>query len=81
MIFDIQALFFLPPLFRWLQAVDKNGLALVKNVPCEDKKILEVRLQIEDLYTQYTNETLFKLPAMDYVQVLYRIISYRLIVV
>ncbi|XP_071832954.1 2-(trimethylamino)ethylphosphonate dioxygenase-like [Apostichopus japonicus] len=36
--------------YEWLQAVDKNGLALVKNVPCEDKKILELGAMVAPVY-------------------------------
>lgn len=36
--------------FEWLQAMDKYGLALIKNVPCEEAKVLEVGEMVAPVY-------------------------------
>ncbi|XP_071832956.1 2-(trimethylamino)ethylphosphonate dioxygenase-like isoform X2 [Apostichopus japonicus] len=36
--------------FEWLQAMDKYGLALIKNVPCEDGKVVEVGEMVAPVY-------------------------------
>ncbi|XP_071833040.1 2-(trimethylamino)ethylphosphonate dioxygenase-like [Apostichopus japonicus] len=36
--------------FDWIQAIENDGLAIVKNVPCEDKKVGEVGELVAPLY-------------------------------